>query len=176
MCATRAAGWKLKGMLAPVAALTFARLRLATPPAVVNVPPSRTDPSVPQTTVSTCPFTLGSKAVILYGEVAEKAKALLRAISAVELGFFTCENLPTAYMVLPHWTICRTSSTDPSFPGVPICGVGGGVEDTDAFATPGDRATNPAASTAVAALRIRFMRSAPVVGRRVAEEIGEGQV
>src|SRR3954454_4912005 len=114
MWLTGAAGWKLKGMLSLVAALTFARLRLATPPAVVNVPPSRTDPSVPQTTVLTTPFTLGSNRVILYGAVAEKAKALLRGTSSVELGFFTCENLPTAYMVLPHWTICRTSSTDPS--------------------------------------------------------------
>ncbi len=106
-------------MLAPVVALTLARLRFAAPPAVENVPPSSTDPSVPQATVSTCPFTFGLNPVMVCGAVAEKANALLRAMSAAEFGFFTCVNRPTAYMVLPHWTIWRTSSTVPSVPEVP---------------------------------------------------------
>ena len=72
---------------APVVALTLARLRLAAPPAVVKVPPSRIEPSVPHSTVSTCPLTFGFQPVTRYGAVAENANALLRAMSAVEFGF-----------------------------------------------------------------------------------------
>ena len=50
-------------MHAPVVAFTFARLRLAAPPALLNRPPRNTEPSVPQATVSTRPLTFGFQLV-----------------------------------------------------------------------------------------------------------------
>ena len=132
-----AGGSNANGIAAPLVALTLARLRLAAPPAVVKLPPSRIEPSTPHSTVSTCPFTFGFHPVTRYGAVAENANALLRAMSASELGFCTAVNRPTAYIVPPHCTIWRTCSIEPSVPEVPNCGVAAEIEETLAPAVPG---------------------------------------
>src|SRR3954452_13352217 len=165
MCATRPVGWKPNGSTAPVAVLTLARLRTAVPFTEVNEPPRSTYVlSTPQATVSTRPLTLGFHPLTFRVPVAGNAKALLRVINALEFGFFTRLNSPSASMVPPHWTICRTLSTEPSVPEVPSCGVAADVVDTDAFATPPASASDhikAADSTATIVLRI----TSPPVGQ-----------
>src|SRR4051795_1114594 len=129
--------------------------RLAAPPAVLKEPPSRTLPSGAQAAVSTWPLTFGSQAVTRYGATEEKANALLRPIAAVVPPFFTALNRPTAYIVVPHWTIWRTCSTDPSVPGVASCGVAAGEDETAAAAVPGAMAIAHRSSAAVTAVPIR---------------------
>src|SRR3954462_4734593 len=131
---------------------------LAAPPAVLKEPPSRTLPSGAQAAVSTWPLTFGSQAVTRYGATEEKANALLRPIAAVVPPFFTALNRPTAYIVVPHWTIWRTCSMVPSVPEVASEGTAAGVELTAAPALPGARATVQPSSTAAPVVPIRRMR------------------
>ncbi len=56
----------------------------------------------------TVPFTFGFHEVIVKGAVAWKLKALLRV--NVMPPCSTTEKVPTAYIVLPHWTSWRTCS------------------------------------------------------------------
>src|SRR4051794_30266761 len=108
--------------------------RLAAPPAALNEPPSRMFPSGAQAAVSTWPFTFGFHGRTAYGAVEPKATALLRAkvplLPLIEL------NRPTAYIVVPHWTIWRTCSIVPSVPEVARVGTAAGVELTAAPAVP----------------------------------------
>src|ERR1022692_3481151 len=90
----------------------------------------------------TTPLTFGFQVVIAYGAVALKLNALLRAYTVV---LYLIEvKLPTAYMMPPHCTSCRTCSV------VPVgfnCGVAPGLVDTAADAD----AANPVRHTAAAA-------------------------
>jgi hypothetical protein len=104
-CATRPLGWKPKPRFRPVTPSTLARLLTVAPPALVKLPPSSTWPSGVQAAVSTRPLVLGFHGSVLYGAVAENAKALLRAIVADVPASLTPVNSPTAYIVPPHWMI-----------------------------------------------------------------------
>ena len=73
--------------------------------------------------LSTVPFTFGFHEVIVNGAVAWKLKALFRV--NVMPPCSTTEKVPTAYMVLPHWTSWRTCSVVGVVAGkwgVPIAG------------------------------------------------------
>src|SRR3954452_15203210 len=87
---------------------------------------------------------------------------------AVEPPLRTCENFPTAYMRLPHWTICRTRSTLPDGPVSTSWGVAAGVEDTAAPATPDGTVRNPKSRVAARMVtrRNRMSRPPQEVGSR----------
>ena len=53
----------------------------------------------------TSPLTAGAQDVIVYGAMALKLNTLVRGI--VLPPWVTWLKLPTAYIVSPHWTICR---------------------------------------------------------------------
>src|SRR3954465_5668574 len=83
---------------------------------------------------------------------------------AVEPALRTCENFPTAYMRLPHWTICRTLSTLPDGPVSTSWGVAAGVEDTAAPATPDGTVRNPKSRVAARTVPRRNRMSRPPQG------------
>src|SRR6266536_2643660 len=89
----------------------------------------------------TLPLTFGFHVVIAYGEVA--LKALLRAYTTPL--YLISVKEPTAYMVPPHCTSCRTCSQ--LMPFGYSCGVAAGLADTEADAG----AANPVTHTAAAA-------------------------
>src|SRR6516164_7467091 len=120
--------------------------------------------------LSTIPLVSGFHDVIVYGAFALKLKALFRA--KVWPFQVICEKLPTAYMVLPHCTICRIFS----FPvvgfsaGVPLAGVAetapaGAIrgapeagEATDASAVTPTASAPPSTHAPVVSRRCRIMR------------------
>src|SRR3954470_1670595 len=87
---------------------------------------------------------------------------------AVEPPLRTCENFPTAYMRVPHWTICRTLSTLPDGPVSTSWGVAAGVEDTAAPATPDGTVRNAKSRVAARTVtrRSRMSRPPQEVGSR----------
>jgi len=89
---------------------------------------------------------------------------LFRVMLAVEPALRTCENFPTAYMRLPHWTICRTLSTLPDGPVSTSWGVAAGVEDTAAPATPDGTVRNPKSRVAARMVTRRNRMSGPPQG------------
>ena len=97
----------------------------------------------------TIPFTLGSQDVIVYGLDALKLDTLLRG--KVVPPWVSAVNVPTAYMVFPHWAICRTCSV---VPVLASCGVlYAGVVDGGPVAADAGSAVQviPAARTAAPA-------------------------
>src|SRR4051812_48953269 len=83
---------------------------------------------------------------------------------AVEPALRTCENFPTAYMRVPHWTICRTFSTLPDGPVSTSWGVAAGAEDTAAPATPDGTVRNPKSRVAASVVTKRNRMSWPPQG------------
>src|SRR6266545_5720026 len=96
----------------------------------------------------TIPLAFGFHDVTVYGLVALKLNTLFRAyVVPFQL---IAVNVPTAYIVPPHWASCRTCSVVPVLAswGVPEAG----VADTGPVAAPAGAAaaTMPTASAAAA--------------------------
>src|SRR5215475_3284547 len=112
------------------AVLSLAILLALRPLTLVKLPPMKASPQWPELNAMllTVPFTFGRHEVSVNGAVALKLNALFRVNVLPPCA--TTEKVPTAYMVLPHWTSWRTCSVGVVVAGkcgVPVAGCGCGM-------------------------------------------------
>src|SRR6266581_9232149 len=111
-------------LIAPVDVLTSTMFFALPPCTEVNLPPryALLQPVPLKATVLTVPLTFGFHDVTLYGAVALKLNALCRLYTVAPCCIEV--KVPTANMVPPHCTSCRTCSVVPvgASWGVPLAG------------------------------------------------------